>query len=592
MHKTLKFILSGLCHRMTRLSYNCDNIQKLRDQGYSWPKVDDYYGKTYPASMRYHKRNKNNNKSTTPTPTEQVAQELVFEPEDTRPWTIKQWNEFFLKKYPLVHQIENQQHIRSGIHLILNDPRQTGKTVYSIEPGLTRELSESGLYDYDRPWMYITHNIKKARKMLMTIRYHLLTNRRIRKFYGDLVDLSREQGLSLIQNTANELNLKTLKDKELISLQVLSINSNVRGESTYGCIIDDAIDIKELRDKRESIEKVTEEFMIWFKTKILPLVKGPIFIIGTRYGVNDLYQQCKEMRIFRYISRRSLDGTIPSYTIPEIEYNEENEEIPLRPQDIVCETNIESQLLAPQLYETMETNPRRSGTITQNFLLNMWLMGDIIFQQEMQNNPINLTNDLDWSWLNIFTHLPITPHPNDIKWVIMADVGAGETKKADHTAMSLVGEYQHYYYIYDVVFGHWTGKQKFEQLEKFVLLSCENLAINPPDIKILIETVLSQRDFFQRVRDELSPINKMKFTPIPIEPKGRGVKNDRIRYGLGQEMENGKVLLNQYCRSKNQLKLEIDGFPSVHPDIIDAIDQAIFFYKSKYQMSTGIRMAF
>ena len=564
---------------MTQLSYNPENILKLRDSGLSWPKIDDYFGKSYPASMRLVQRSTRERRPKSAF----VKPADVIEREDTRSWKIKQWNEFFLRKHPLPHQILNQQTFKKG-HTILNDPRQHGKTVYSIEPFLTREMCESGEYDHDRPWMYITHSTKKARKMLMTIRYHLLTNQRIRKFYGDLVDISREQGMSLIQNTTNELNLTTLKDKELISLQVLSVNSAVRGESTYGCIIDDVVDIKELREKKESVQKATEDFMLWFKTKILPLVKGPIFIIGTRYGIYDLYMQCKEMRIFKYITRKAINGPMPSYTLPIIEYDDEGDEIPLRPEDIECDTNIEKQLLAPELYSIVETNPRRSGTTTQNFLLHHWVMGELIFQQELQNNPIPLGHDIDFNWFNDYQLLPKVSGPAAIKWVIMCDPGAGETKYADHTAFALVGLYQSYYYIHDLIVGHWTGKKKQEQLEEFVAKAALDTKVTPDHIKPLIETVLNQRDFFQRIRDE------SWLTPIPIDPKGRGKKTDRIRYGLGQEMENGKVYLNHYCRNKNKLKTEIDGFPSIHPDIIDAIDQAIFFYKSKYMTDQGIRL--
>ena len=571
-----------MTHDDTKLTYNYKNIVSLYKGGMAWPKVSKYFGKQHPAAYRYVQRRTVEGKEN-----KAYRKDVTIEEErtylDTRSMSVKDWNIHYLKKFPLDHQIENQQTFRKG-HTILNDPRQHGKTVYSIEPHLTREMCESRFYNIDRPWMYITHSIKKARKMLMTIRYGLLTNPRIRKDYGDLVDISREQGMALIQNTTNELNLTTLKDKELISLQVLSVNSNVRGETTYGCIIDDPVDIKELREKRESVQRATEDFMLWFKTKILPLVKGPIYIIGTRYDINDLYVLCKEMRIFNYISRRALIGNIPAYNIPDIEYDEDNNEIPLNPQDIIIEEDITKRLLAPELFVTDKLNPRRSGSVSQNFILNLFLMGDIIFQQELQNNPLPMGHDIDFNDLINYQLLPPVRSPADIKWVIFCDPGAGETKKADHTSFVAIGEYHRNFYIHDIVFGHWTGKKKQEKLEAFVVKLAKDVQVTPDHIRVCIETVMNQRDFFQRIRDECW------ITPIAIDPKGRGKKVDRIRYGLGQDMENGKVYLNHYCQSRQQLKTEIDGFPSIHPDIIDAGDQGIFFFKSKYMTGSGVRL--
>ena len=101
--------------------------------------------------------------------------------------------------------------------------------------------------------------------------------------------------------------------------------------------------------------------------------------------------------------------------------------------------------------------------------------------------------------------------------------------------------------------------------------------------ELVKETVMAQRDFYQRIRDE------SWITPIPISPSKRREKTKRIMFGFGQEVENDKVLILQTCRGKHQLQIEVNGFPAIHPDVLDAADQCIYNLKTSYRSSTPIR---
>ena len=198
----------------------------------------------------------------------------------------------------------------------------------------------------------------------------------------------------------------------------------------------------------------------------------------------------------------------------------------------------------------------------------------------LMNNPLPYNPLIKWEWFNQYSALP---HKGVYyNWAIMVDEGAGETSASDYTAMVLVGisSRENDFYVHDFIHGRWTGKQKVDQLEMFVekavqILQVGNYKVQKRDILILIETVYSQRDLFQRVRDE------SQLVPKAVAPTKRGQKEWRITYGLGQEMENSKVYLLATIRNKRQLRVEVDGFPNISDDhALDALDQCIFNLKN------------
>jgi phage terminase large subunit-like protein len=247
----------------------------------------------------------------------------------------------------------------------------------------------------------------------------------------------------------------------------------------------------------------------------------------------------------------------------------------LRASDIIVENEEEWELLAPDLWVNAY-----NGSTVQNIVYEMVMMGHRATQQELMNNPIPLNPLIKWEWLNDYEFLPVPAEKMD--WAIGVDVAAGESKDADYTAMVLCGHYQSNYYIDDFIFGKWTGKKKQTQLEALVKESEQRLDVDYRFFKILIETVMGQRDFYQRVRDESYII------PKAISPSSRGKKKSkgdtyaRINHGLAQEMENGKVYLRSAIRNKRQLKIEVDGFPTIKSDhAIDITDQIIYYLKTK-----------
>lgn len=489
---------------------------------------------------------------------------------DTRPWSWERWIRHFLGWTPFPHQVVDLQDLDQYNNLREN-PRQHGKTTRTLEPFILRRCCETVyLVDTDYPIMYISHSQTNSVRMVMAIKYHLLTNPKIIATYGQLVDLERaEGGIRLRMNRQATLNLVTLRDPQLVSLQGLSITAHVRGTQAKVVIVDDPIDVQAKADGGVNLVKATQDFLLWFNTKILPLVKGVVSVIGTRYLFGqDLFEELDKLGVFMRMTRQAVLGPIPSYTLPERLVDTDGRLLPITPDQIQVDGEVE--LLCPELFATNPAIPFLRGTPSQNILYKHYLMGDRHFQTELQNNPQLLNTEMRMDWFLPASTLPA--HPTITKWAIFTDLAAGQSKDADYTAMVLVGMFGRMEFIlYDMVVGRWTGLEKQQQLERFMQAKIDELGVTP---RVLIETVLNQRDFFQRIRDE------SWITPVSIEPGKRGEKLDRIRAGLAQEMQLGKVYLWRGCRHQQQLEVEITGFPHRHPDILDAADQALYWLKT------------
>ena len=196
------------------------------------------------------------------------------------------------------------------------------------------------------------------------------------------------------------------------------------------------------------------------------------------------------------------------------------------------------------------------------------------FLQEYQNESVPTSDYLQYDWLNDYTQVP----SKVMAWGVVVDVAKGETEAADYNAFSFVGFFANNYYIFDVIRGRWTPKQKQTALEEFVYYNCERLDINIRHVTVHIETVLAQRGFFQQVRDHSFLI------PRALSPARRGEKVERIKANFGYEAENNKVFIHVDCRSKGIIREEMESFPSedIHDDTIDSIDQNMFTLKSKH----------
>lgn len=513
-----------------------------------------------------------------------IIREEIIQPDlvDTRDWSWEYWCAYFLDMELLDHQIENLEAFENHQKVILNDPRQHGKTNFVAKPFIIRKLCESVFRDIDEPILYISHSLGAIELFTMAIVEEIIINPRIIDNYGDIIDFTTVKKKSLKKQTQTIINVKRRHSKVAHSYMGKSTGAKIRGAAGIRyTIIDDPIDLH----REDDPDDATKRFLNWLRYKITPFTRGgSIIIIGTRYSIKDLYVILGESKLY-YIIKRAAIKQIFLYTpIHPAPWFEELDPIeydfglfykiimktrPLMASDIHVENEDEWELLAPSLWENAF-----DGSAVQNIVYQLVDVGNIVFQQELQNNPIPLEPLIKYGWFQDYQQL--VHSPEYYTWVVFVDVAAGESKGADYTAMVLVGEKDNRYHIHDIIYGKWTGKEKQEKLEQFIRDKSEEFGrtVSERDIRVLIETVLNQRDFFQRIRDE------SYLTPKPISPAKRRDKITRITHGLGQEMENKLVWLNVECRNKAQLRTEVEGFPIIQDEhILDATDQAIYFIK-------------
>ena len=493
---------------------------------------------------------------------EEIIAEVIESPDltDTVDWSMDHWMKQFQTNDTLLpHQIENQQAINTYDRGMIRDPRQHGKTNYVLKPLMLRRLCET-IFTGPKSIIYGSHSYSNSINMTMILKEELIQNPSILENYGMLIDYTTYKQSRLKKQTQHIINLVGQR-KTSHSFQGISTGQGIRGTSGIDeCYIDDPIDL----EKEEEYVKATKKFMNWFKFKIMPFCRGgKIWLIGTRYGVMDLYVILDEEKIYYAIERAALKHPILPF---KINYPESG---PLCASHIELEDPDKWDLLAPELW-SMETYTY-NGTPAQNIAYEIHSYGNRAAQQELMNNPLPLDPLVKWEWLH---HYESLYNPDWLyKWMVMVDVAAGESEGADYTAIVLVAENENKFYIHDILFGKWTGKEKQGKLENFITTWQQKLH-KEVSIGLLIETVMNQRDFFQRIRDESF------LTPRAISPSKRRDKLTRITHGLGQEMENGQVFLHQFSRNRRQFQMEVDGFPKIKEDhILDAVDQCVHYLK-------------
>ena len=479
---------------------------------------------------------------------------------DTRLMDWESWARDYLEIELLDFQVEDLEAFEKYQKVILNNPRQHGKTNYTARVFVIRKLCESVFRDIDEPILYISHSLGGIEIFTMSVVEEILLNPKIIQNYGEVLDFATFKKKTLKKQTQSIINVKNRHSPSSHSFLGKSTGAKIRGISSIRyTIIDDPIDLQD----EENPDRATRQFLNWLRYKIIPLTRGgSIIIIGTRYSIKDLYVELGESRLYHVIKRSAITQIYP-YTV---NYPSDR---PLAAADIQVEVEGLWELLAPSLWKDAY-----NGSAVQNILYELVSLGLLVFQQELQNNPIPLDPVIKYQWFNDYHHL--TSPAVRYKWVVFVDKASGKTEAADYTAMVLVGAKDGKFYIHDIIYGKWTGKEKQAKLEQFITDSANSLGggLTVRDIRLLIETV-KDRDFFHRISHE------SWLTPRPINPAGRKIKQDRIVYGLGQEMENGNVYLFIDCRNKHQLKTECDGFPVISDEhIVDATDQAIYHLKT------------
>ncbi len=538
--------------------YNLDHMEGMIAKGLTPDQVAKYYGRHRTSVVRWMR---DAVKRRYPVA---VAEVVVVEeddglPTDTRSMTDRAWAKEYMSIDIFGYQDTVIVTIRRGLTIVII-ARQHGKSTIILLILILRTLCESIYEDYDRPILYMSHSKDNIDAISNSIRNHLLGNPKIIETYGKLIDRTVIDGLSVAKQGLRDVRLTTLKDKSRVSFRASTIQSGLRGGNFADIYIDDPADYKEIKKNPAITAKVTEDLMELINVKIVPLIKGNFVLSGTRYAKNDIYALQRETRAWQVIELPAFIGDVPTYEVPDLEY--------IRPTDlIIAEGNY--KLLAPELWKTNPNSSFYCGTALQNIMFKHNLIGEDNFQQEFMNNPYQRNAVLNWEDIQECSALPTSTMSN-IDWIIFVDPASGKTAASDYTSIVLVGLYKHRFYLTDIIFGRWTGKVKQDKLEGFYNYHVKDKRVN--SIKLRVE-VVRNRDFYNRLVDE-STLN-----PIESTPRERGDKEERIINNFGTEAENRKVYILTTCRSKKRLQVEVEGFPSIHPDVLDGIDQSIHYLR-------------
>lgn len=554
-----------------------DLVELRKKQGETYKEISNDLGLEYSSLRNWLSRNRQRFKNRavngkvsaediSPPRGVPIHEDPNFEPINTIDYSWKKWGKDFLGKDLLPHQLENLDKFEEGF-VLLNDPRQHGKSAYCVEPFIIRILCEMQFQNRDMPILYQSHSNRNIVQMVKTVKGSLMSNMTIYDHYGELIDYSRMRyGARKTPQTMKELSLHCLRDPQLISLCGVTIEGGIRGGNYYWVIIDDPVDIKEELNP----EKATDDFLLFFQSKIIPLCKGVLIVIGTKYLPEDLYFELKKLRIFKYFKRQAILGSIPSYSLPE-----DLEEI--QPKDLIMEDFNEDdfELLAPSLWAHQPGVPMFNGTPAQNILYKHHLMGERIFQRELMNNAIPRETVIKWDWVQRYRLFPEKVY--FLKFCCFVDPASGESAQADYNAFSFIGTYGKKFYIQDLKVGRWSPMNRIKQLENFILENCQKIKLDKTNVRVLIEVVYSSGfDFYALIRDT------SWIAPLKWSPSGRGDKEERIMNNLGAELESERVFFHEDCREMIKLKSEIEGFPkSKHEHLLDSIDQGIYFLKRR-----------
>jgi len=150
------------------------------------------------------------------------------------------------------------------------------------------------------------------------------------------------------------------------------------------------------------------------------------------------------------------------------------------------------------------------------------------------------------------------------------DDASGESEKSNARALALVAYRNTQYFIAGLAAFRKIGAEKIRFIKDWVNTIKRTFQI---DFTLGVEEVLNQRDTYQRLRDDQE---EDRIRVQPVDPKGRGDKIYRIRNNFVTELQNKKVHILKTLFHQRDFQQEINGFPHYHPDLLDAIDQAMF----------------
>lgn len=524
------------------------------------------------------------------------ASSSEFRPElvDTRKWPWPKYALFFFAIQLTWFQVLCLNLLGKFYRLLLNIPRRHGKTWIIIRLFIIRKLCETALPNSsDDNFCYISSTETNVSRMIFGIASELATNERIIENYGYLVESAVKTQIDKIQEkygfkvkrreekqTQYILNLKTRKRLDNYSLYGITIQGKIRGTGYDYVFIDDPVDTFHTVDEsgmpsRSSLRKITKKIINMVHGVIYPLARKNISLIGTRYDTEG-------QDVFTILASE-LDGRVWQHEtykafieIGEYEVREGTGII--SPEDMIIEKPETWKLLAPEIWDILAEDQKHKGincTGLQYAVYTYHVLSKTsphFYSQEYQNDPKSLSTKLRYEWINTCNVLPVWSK-NTVKVGIFVDTSSGEGKLSDYNGITCVLKYGNDFYIKDMIHGRWTPKKRQIMLENFVKKQVRELRADIRYIRILIETVHGQRDFFMRIRDE-STLN-----PFGVSPAGRGQKEERILNGLGNECQNSHVYLYSNSRSINQLRVEMDSFPSKDNHLVDSLDQNIYYLK-------------
>lgn len=568
--------------------YDPDFVDRKRAEGWTWRELATYYNVKHPAVFNWDKRRKKKEKKEKEqrrNETHRRAQgnesahvksfggtDYIDRPDyiDTRSWSWEQYaitylEDDFQKPLRLLPpQVDDLKAMETIARLIINDPRRTGKTTVIERVFVIRKLTETVFHDHDEPIMYGSAIPDNIDFFVMMIANELAMNPKIRKNFGYLIEEMKIKGRSTAKQTMSKLTLTTRKGGFVPSLYGANLGGRYRGTGARWIIIDDPIDLF----NPSEIPKMTKKVVKTIKEKITPIAKNAsILLMGTRYDILDLYKIIGDEGTYTWIVRKTIIKK-GEYSFPADKLMRD-----IKPSDILIPNPDDWEILMPELWENNPTDPK--ATAIQNVMYMYLDIKDRAFSQEFQNDPKPLNAVLKKEKLRK-VKLELRGEQwfidgfdaNSLNWLTFYDDATGETEGSNYRSLALVGAIQNKYYILDMIAFQKVSLEKYHTIRDFVI---DNMKLYNLFIPLNMECVRAQRESYQWME---------RYGNLPSiresNPRERGKKTYRIKNNFAIKLDEEKIHVVENCRFLDHLELEMDGFPHIHPDLLDAVDQATF----------------
>ena len=398
--------------------------------------------------------------------------------------------------------------VLGGNRVLMLAPRGHGKS--KVVQGV---IAHYMLNNPDSRIMLISQSYSKSTIFMSGIKRILESNQIVKDVWGDVKgDNWQNDSITLKTRLANHV------EPNLIALGAGS--SSCTGLHADIIILDDATDFDVVRSQVKN-----ERLELWFKTALLPVLVpgGRIIALGTRYGVNDLYQTLIEMDYDTTVFPAIRDGNALCEWLYPL-----NDEV----RDGVTFTGL----------ETMRKN-----------------MGSLLFDLQMMNdtNLLAENNIIKVSWLKYYETTP-----DDLKDIIIAvDPAIGLKSENDYTAITIWGrsEENDMYLIESI-----NERMSFHT----TITTIQGLIDRYKPRTVVIEDVAFQKSIIQ----ELKRLQGY----VPIEGfKPTTDKRARL-VNVSGYFENGLVY---FKRRETELIDQILYFPARYDDLVDSMTLGLNWYK-------------